>query len=440
MAKKALERIKEFLHFIQYDLWRIDLVHGSKRHAFGIESLRVIHLVLKGVKDDNCTLHAAALTYSSLMALVPFLVIIFSIGKAIGFHAAAESILKFSAEMPEQIQEFIHNLLEIVGGINPTALGTVGGIFFLIIVFKLLNGIEESFNQIWGVQSSRRVGDKIRNYLSVIVIAPTLMVVANTSSLAIQTFSDRIVWMGPLVSWTIQLAPISILSIAFVAVFMFLPNTRVRFRAALAGGLSSALLVIIMQSIILNFSTFIFHKYTIYGSFASIPIFLFWLHLNWIILLFGAEFAFAIQNRDTYAQEQASARASTVSKLWIAFSAMQEAVRIFQSMEPALKTSEYAHKNNIPIRLMNEVIEVLARARLLGAVDGEGSGNYVLLQAPEHVTAQKIYTLMISDGSSPEELGLANDLINDELLAAIDFNLGETINPATLHKTTNAGK
>ena len=434
MAKIVVDRIKRFLDFMQHDLWRIDLVHDTKLHAFGVETLRVVHLVLKGVKDDNCILHASALTYSTLMALVPFLVIIFSIGKAIGFSAVEESVLAFSSEMPEQIQEFIHNLLGIVEGINPAALGAIGGVFFLIIIFKLLNGIEESFNQIWGVQSSRKVGDKLRNYLSVIVITPTLMLVANAGSAAIQTFSDQIVGMGSVVAWFAQLAPVFVLSIAFVAVFMFLPNTQVRFRAALSGGLSSAVLVIIVQTVILNFSALVFHKYAIYGSFASIPIFLFWLHLNWIILLFGAEFAFAIQNRDTYAEEQASVRASMVSKLWVAFSVMQEAVRVFQGSEAAVETTTYARENNIPIRLMNEVVEVLSRASLLGVVSSEGQGNYTLLRSPDQITAKAIYNLMIADGSSPEDLGLVEDLVTDELLATIDVNLDETLNPITLRK------
>ncbi|RKX38071.1 MAG: hypothetical protein DRP64_16310, partial [Verrucomicrobia bacterium] len=187
MAKRLVERIKRFLDFLQHDLWKIDLVHDTKLHAFGVEVLRVTHLVLKGVKDDNCKLHASALTYATLMAMVPFLVILFSIGKAIGFTAAEESILRVSADMPEQIQEFLHNVLEIVGGINPAALGTIGGVIFLVIIFKLLSGIEESFNQIWGVKASRGIGDKIRNYLSVLVIAPSLMLVANAGSAAIQT-------------------------------------------------------------------------------------------------------------------------------------------------------------------------------------------------------------------------------------------------------------
>ena len=440
MARKAIEQIKRFLHFLQHDLWRIDIAHDSKLRSFGVETLRVTNLVLKGVKDDNCKLHASALTYSTLMAMVPFLVIIFSIGKAIGYDKAEQSLLAASAEMPEGIQEFVHNLLEIVQSINPAALGAVGGVIFLYIIFKLLSGIEESFNQIWGVQASRGIADKIRNYLSVLVIAPALMLVSNAGSAAILAFADRISWLGPVITLSMQLAPILILALAFVAVFMFLPNTKVSFRSASIGGLTSAVLVIILQYIILKFSAALFQKYAIYGSFASIPIFLFWLHLNWTILLFGAEFAFAIQNRETYAEEQAAVRASMISKLWVAFSVMQEAVRVFEGPKASLDTAKYAHENNIPVRLMNEVIEVLSRASIVGAVGGDGQRGYVLVQAPEHVTAKKIYDLMLTDGAAPDDLGLVKVEITEQVLATANISLDESLDNITLRKFFDAEK
>ncbi|VGO22039.1 YihY/virulence factor BrkB family protein [Pontiella sulfatireligans] len=434
MTKQAIEQIKRFVEFLKHDLWRVEVGREGKLHTFGVEALRVTHLVLKGVKDDNCKLHASALTYSTLMAMVPFLVILFSIGKAIGFTKAEETLLSASAEMPEGIQEFVHKLLEIVQGINPAALGAVGGVIFLFIIFKLLSGIEESFNQIWGVQSSRGIADKTRNYISVLVITPALMLVSNASSAALLAFAHKISWLGLVITVSMQLAPILVLALAFVAIFMFLPNTKVSFKAAGAGGLTSAVLIVIVQYIILKFSASLFQKYAIYGSFASIPIFLFWMHLNWTILLFGAEFAFAIQNRETYQEEQRAVNASMVSKLWVAFSVMQEAVRVFQSPEASLDAVAYARANNIPVRLMNEVIGVLARAQLLGGVGDAEADHYVLLQAPEHVTAKKIYDLLITDGSAPEELGLAKMDITEQVLASANVSLDESLDPITFCK------
>lgn len=423
MAKKAIEQVKRFIHFLRYDLWKIDLAHDSKLRAFGVEILRVTHLVFKGARDDNCRLHASALTYATLMAMVPFFVIIFSISSAIGFTSAKENLMEWAAETP-QIQGFIEDLVLMVEKVDMAALGVFGGVIFLYIVFKLLNGIEESFNQIWGVQSSRTVADKARNYLSVLVVTPILMLLANFLSLKLVAFSSQILWLGPFIKTVLQLAPVGILTLAFVAVFMFIPNTRVSFRAALVGGFTSAFMAIVLQVLMVKMGIGVTRLSKIYGTFAYIPIFLFWLQMSWTILLFGAELAFAIQNRDTYAEERRSIRASMVSKLWVAFSVMQEAVRVFQGSEPSLDVVAYARASNIPVRLMNEVIQVLTRAQLLGAVGSDGVDGYVLLQAPEHVTAQKIYDLMITDGSSPAELGLATAKIS----------LDETLDPLTLRR------
>lgn len=439
MAKRLVERIKRFLDFLQHDLWRIDLVHDSKLHAFGVETLRVTHLVFKGVKDDNCKLHASSLTYATLMAMVPFFVILFSISSVIGFTAAKESLLEWSAEMP-QVQGFVESLIAMVEKVDMAALGVFGGVIFLYIIFKLLNGIEESFNQIWGVKSSRTIADKVRNYLAVLVVTPVLMLLANFLSLKLVAFSGQVLWLGPFIKTALQLAPILILTLAFVAVFMFIPNTRVMFRAALIGGFTSAFLAIILQVLMVKVGIGVTRLSAIYGTIAYIPIFLFWLQMSWTILLFGAELAFAIQNRDTYAEEQAAVRASMVSKLWVAFSVMQEAVRVFQGSEAPLDSVAYARANNIPIRLMNEVVEVLSRARLLGSVAPEGQGGYALLQAPERVTAKKIYDLMITDGSSPEDLGLVKDLITDEVLSTVDISLDETLDPITLRKCFDEDK
>ena len=433
MAGTFIDRVKKFLHFLQHDLWRIDLVHNSRLSRFGVETLRVMHLVFQGVKSDRCRLHASALTYATLMALIPFLVIIFSISSAIGFTTAKEWMIEQSADMP-QIQEFVYKLIELVEKTDMTALGTFGGIIFIYIIFKLLAEIEGSINQIWGVLSRRGLVDRIRNYLSVIVITPVLMVAANFVSIKLAAFSNDYLWLGPFIKMLLQLAPVLIMTMAFVMIFMFIPNTKVNFKAALIGGFTSSLLAVVFQLLMVRLGIGVTRLGKIYGTFAYIPIFLFWLQMSWTILLFGAELAFAVQNRDTYAEEQAAVRASMVSKLWVAYSVMQEAVRVFQGSEASLDITGYARENNIPIRLINEVVGVLVLAELLGHVGVEGENTYVLLQAPEHVTAKKIFDLMIHDGSSPDELGLKEDLIADEVLNMADLSLDETLDSITMKK------
>ena len=408
-GKKELGWMGRIIHFFRHDLWRLDQAEESSIRSFGIEALRTLSLVVKGSREDRCGLHAAALTYATLMALVPFLVILFAIGKAIGFNKAEVWLLDFATDMPEQIQTFITRLLEIVQQVNPAALGAVGGVVFLFIIYKLLNEVEESFNRIWRVASSRSVLDKIRNYLSVLVIAPALALLANGGSAAITAFAGRTPWLGWMVGLSMQVAPIFLLALAFVAVFMFLPNTRVRFKAALTGGLTSAVAVIVLQFVVLKFSGKLFHKYAIYGSFASIPIFLFWLHLNWTILLFGAELAFAIQNRNTYAQERFAGKASMQTRIQIALLAVRSIIASFEQdgKHTAWNALAWSGENHIPFQLLKEILGVLAKGGVITEISStEEVPLYALLCPPAQITPAKIQTLLLSAGASPTELGL----------------------------------
>jgi membrane protein len=421
------------IRFFRHDLWRIKREEESPLQSFGIEALRTLSLVVKGAREDQCGLHAAALTYATLMALVPFLVILFAIGKAIGFNKAEQWLLDFATDMPEQIQTFITRLLEIVQQVNPAALGAVGGVVFLLIIYKLLNEVEESFNRIWRVASSRSVLDKIRNYLSVLVIAPALALLANGGSAVITAFAGRTPWLGWVLGLSMQAAPVFLLTMAFIAVFMFLPNTRVRFRAALVGGLASALAVIILQFVVLKFSGKLFHKYAIYGSFASIPIFLFWLHLNWTILLFGAELAFAIQNRNSYAQERFAGKASMQTRIQIALMAVRSIIATFEQSEKHAPWNAlvWSRENLIPFQLLKEILDVLTKAGLITKISStEEAPLYALLCPPAQITPAKIQTVLLAAGASPAELGLSP-------LSNVSFNAPlDQVDPAEFRRGT----
>lgn len=427
--------IRKFIYFLRHDLWRIDLVQDSRLRALGVETLRVTHLVIKGIRADHCMLRAAALTYATLMALAPFLIILFSIANAIGYAAARSWVIEAIQTLPDQQKGFITALLENLDGVSPAMLGGVTGVVFLYIVFKLLNAIEESFNQIWGVQTPRSLLGKVRNYISVLVIAPVLMLLARTASgtLSYTGYSE---WLGPLVRTLLQLAPVLVMTLAFVAVFLFLPNTKVRFRAALTGALASATLAILLQDFLMKFGSAVFssEKYSVYGSFAVVPVFLFWMYLNWGILLFGAELAFAIQNRETYAAERLVARASTTSRLEVALLIMQEAVHVFRSEEAALDIARLSREQHIPLRLINRVIEVLVRGGFLAHVAAEGGDRCVLLRDPKQIFVKQVFDLVHADGVSPKELGLTGSAAGEHVLDVVNSSLETALGSMTMQE------
>lgn len=423
--------IQKAMQFIRHDLWHPEAGSESRLHAFGIEVLRVTHLVLTGVRKDNCALHASALTFSSLMAMVPFLFILFAISSAIGLDTASTKLLEWAKEMPD-ILPFVEALIRVVNQVDLLAGGGISGLICIFFVFKLLNGIEESFNQIWGVHTSRSLTDKLRNYLAILLVVPVLLVLATATTPTLIGALDTLTWMGPATSLLIKISPVAILFLAFLIIFLFIPNTRVSIRAAFTGAVISALLAALLQTLIIKAGIGVTRISMIYGTFAYIPIFLFWMQMSWNILLFGAELAFAIQNRGTYQEEQQALKASMTAKLWVAFAVMKEAVRVFQSTESSVNVTNFARKHNIPIRLANEVVKVLANAKLLGNIATDGLECYALLQAPEQVSAKQVYDLVLADGASPKELGLAPSELPDAMLRAVNEGLDQSLNAISL--------
>ncbi len=437
-----IEPIKKFIHFLRHDLWRIDLVQDSRLRAAGVETLRVTHLVIKGIRADHCMLRAAALTYATLMALAPFLIILFSIANAIGYAAARSWVMESIQSLPDQQKAFITALLENLDGVSPAMLGGITGVVFLYIVFKLLNAIEESFNQIWGVQTPRSLLGRARNYISVLVVAPVLMLLARTVSGTL-SYSSRNEWLGPLVRTLLQLAPVLVMTLAFVAVFLFLPNTKVKFRAALSGALASATMAILLQVFLMKFGSVVFssEKYSVYGSFAVVPVFLFWMYLNWGILLFGAELAFAIQNRETYAAERLVARASAASRFEVALLIMQEAVRVFRSEEEtALDLGRLSREQRIPLRLINRVVAVLVQGGFLASIGEVDHQSCALIRDPCRISVKQIFDLVYTDGVSPKELGLTCSPTGARVRNRINDSLESTLDSITLQELAESAE
>jgi membrane protein len=425
--QRMISKLIEIKKFLTEDLWSVDTYSLSKARQRLVQSVRVLALVGQGAKEDHCPLHASALTYSTLMSMVPFLVILFSIANALGFKKLRDWVETSTAEMPAQFQTFVETLLNTVENINLAALGGISGVLFLVIIFKLLSRIEESFNEIWGVRTSRAISDKLRNYLSVLVLAPALMLVASTASVTVTTFLGKFL-PGFWVKGLLQLASAGIMALAFVVLFMFLPNTRVTFKAALTGGLTSAIAVILLQIAVTELGGLIFDKYAIYGSFAAIPVFLFWLHINWQILLFGAEFAFAVQNVKTYKHEQEASTASPQARLTLAFTLLKRICDEFSSGKNPFNIEDYAQQNHIPVRLIKKVTRLLTDAGLI-TESGEHPGAYTLLKDPDRIDALTVYNLLAEEGAGAEELGLRQppesvQKLLDQLHAGLEQSLG----------------
>ncbi len=394
--------------FLNRDLWELEPDSLSKARRHGLKFLRVCMLVVKGFKEDMCPIHASALTFTTVMAMVPFLVILFAIAKGFGFEKASELLAQRTVDMPEAFQQAVTNLLQIVQSASAGTLGSVGTALFLWAAIKMLSSVEDTFNIVWGVKIPRTLIDKIRNYIVVLVAAPILLIVANAGIPVIMGFAAKLTWMGPLMKLGLRAAPVLVMALAFTIIYIFLPNTKVKFCAAFTGALFSALCSIIFQVLIIKLGVGVTSYNKVYGTLAAIPLFLFWVQTSWMIMLLGAEVAFSIQNAGTYARERLAVNPSARSRLCLAFALMKKITAAFEAGKGPFDTIAYGTAARIPVRLINDVIAILAKNGLV-AEAAEQQGCYTLLRDPADVSARAIADAILFEGADPNELGMKDD-------------------------------
>jgi membrane protein len=408
MNSKPAGFVSKTQQFLDRDLWNLEPESLTKARRCGLKFLRVCMLVIKGFKEDMCPIHASALTFISVMALVPFLVILFAIAKGFGFEKASAMMIEKTAGMPEAFQQAVTNIISTVESASAGTLGSVGTALFLWVAIKMLSSIEDTFNLVWGIKTPRTLFDKIRNYIVIMVAAPILLIVANAGMPVLIGFAEKLTWMGPVLSLALSLVPIAVMALAFTIIYITLPNTKVKFSAAFTGAFVSALLTVIFQFAIIKLGIGVSKYNKIYGALAAIPIFLFWVHTSWMILLMGAEVSFSIQNAGTYARERLAVNPSARSRLCLAFALMKKITAAFATGKGPFDTIAYGTANRVPVRLINDVIHILA-ANGLVAEAAEQKGCYTLLRDPADVSARAIADAVLNEGADPDELGMKED-------------------------------
>lgn len=404
-----IERVRWFL---AEGIWDIELSSLSWLKRVGVNAVRVIHLVYRGFRGNECPLHASALTFMSLMSIVPVLAFALALLRGLGAGELAEQKIIQSMElMPEQFQTFVVNILDYVGNTNFTTLGGIGLVFLLVTVIMVMGRVETSFNRVWGVSASRQWLRKFSGYISILIVVPVLVMAATTINAMLTSPGIALLIetrLGPVSFLYLRsrtLTPLLATWAAFIFLYKFMPNTRVRVMPAILSGVIGGSLWIGWQWLYINLQVGVTQYNKIYGTFASIPVFLIWLYVSWQIVLLGAEIGFALQNYSTYKMEQRAHRASPQSRIVLALSIVCRAAQAMIGNLPQFEIAAYAREHQVPTRLINEVVEELIKAGLMAGV-AERDGSFVLVKVPDKVRVKDVMDVILQSGSSPRSLGL----------------------------------
>lgn len=378
--KKYFVRI---ITYLTHDIWRVQAKKMPRSRSFFLRQLRIIVLAARGFYREKCNLRASALTFYTLLSIVPILAMGFGVAKGFGFEKVLEEQLRKNLaqhqEVVERIITFANALLENTRG---GLLAGIGIVILMWAVVKVLGSIENSFNDIWGITRPRPLGRRFSDYLSIMFICPILLILSSSLTVFIATQLERIAvrlalpeTVQNMLVFGVKFTPYVMIWVLFTFLYMFMPNTKVRFTSALAAGLIAGTVYQIVQLIYITFQVGVAKYNAIYGSFAALPLFLIWLQVSWRIVLFGAELSFAQQNVETYEFEPDCLRASRAYKNLLSLAIVQLCVKRFVQAEKPLTAGEIAHQLDMPIRLVRELLDDLVRAHVLSEAKAENSSE-----------------------------------------------------------------
>ena len=364
MAAKRLQTVSAFL---KQDVWQ-DPPDAGRFKMLILYTLRSILITINGLKNKMILLRASALSYSTLLAIVPALAIGFSMMKGMGFQNRLEHIL-ISYLTAEQ-EELTQQIIRYISNTDFKALGAFGTILLIYAVIMMLANVERTFNELWGVTRSRRIIRKITDYISVLILGPLLIVLSTamitslSSSTVVQTIFHHYVFKNFFIFFKI-LIPHAMLWLAFTAMYILMPNTRVKFIPALIAGVVCGFTWETAFRLYTDFNIGLTRYNKIYGTFAVLPIFIIWLYISWIIVLIGAQLSNAIQHIKAYQQEFTKAVFSIREKETIAvYITLQIADRFHKGL-PAIPADELSHALAIPVRITLNLLKVLADCGIL---------------------------------------------------------------------------
>jgi membrane protein len=375
--------VPKAISFIRQDIWRIRRTNLPPGKSFFLTIIRVLILSIRGFDEDRCQLRASAITFYSLISIVPVAAMAFGIAKGFGFEKMLEAQLRIKLaghkEILDNVIQFSHSLLESAKG---GVLAGAGLIVLFWAVIKVLGQIEDSLNDIWGIKERRSLGRKFSDYLSLMLVCPVLVILSSSVTVFVTTqvtlILDKITILGafsPIVFFLLKLLPYCLLWGLFTFLYIFMPNTKVRFTSGLLAGIITGTLFQIIQWGYITFQIGAAKYNAIYGSFAAFPLFLVWLQLSWLIVLYGAELSFAHQNVDTYEFEPDALQASLRLKKLLSLQIAQHVIKNFARGGAPLTARQISQKLEIPLRLVNEILFELVQSRLFSVSGAEGDGE-----------------------------------------------------------------
>jgi membrane protein len=347
-----------------------DLPRGK---SFVIKQLRIFILAFRGFVEEELLIRASALTYYTLLAIVPIVAMGFGIAKGFGLEAFLEKQLRevFTGreEVFNWIMEFSYSMLQTTQG------GVVAGVGLIILLYTIIivmMYVEETFNNIWHVKEARPWARKVSDYFAMMLVAPLFLILSSAATVFLTTEASNLLSQltflnfisGPLL-FLINLTPYVLIWIVLMLLYMVMPNINVKPGSALIGAIIAGSVFIVVQWLYIYFQVGVSRYNAIYGSFAALPLLLLWMRLSWLIVLFGAEISYANQNVEHYEFEHESKNISPYNKKILSLYIFNLLAKRFAQGETPLTAPQISQELEIPITIVRSILDDLYEVKLI---------------------------------------------------------------------------
>jgi membrane protein len=425
---------KRISRFFTEGLWAIDTGALSLPRALAVKVLRLLYAGVMAFTDVQLTLWAMSLVYTTFLSLVPVLAVSFSMLKAFGVHNQIEpALFNFLAPLGPRGEDLAFNIIEFVERINVGVLGSVGLAMLIFTVISLIYKIESAFNFIWKVRKARSFARRFSDYMSVLLVGPLLLFAALgiTASVMSTTLVQKILSIqvfGAVVFFLSKLMPYVLVCLAFSFIYVFLPSVKVRYRAALAGGVFAGIL---WESTSWAFASFVVTstKYTaIYSGFAILIFFMIWLYLNWLILLVGAVVSYYHQYPQHVPYRQKTLRLSNRLEERLALVIMLLVARHFHENREPWRLQGLIERIGLPPDQIHGSITTLEESGLI-AETGDEPPHYLPARDITTIRVREVLDAVRSAGEGPFATAIPHLSLPevDGLLGGIDEAVGAAL-------------
>ena len=376
---------------LDMDVAEIGDLPSIKRHA--ANGLRFWYRVIGRFVEDKCIQRASALAYASLLAIVPLVALGFSIFTSFqAFNEVASHVRDVLLQylLPTSQKEVQAYLGQISS--KATALSIFGIIGLLFTATALLNTVEEAFNDIWRISRTRPWLSKFMTFWATLTLAPVLLgaSITITSYFTALPIIRDVAHGASVLSEIPFLVPWLMSSLALAFLYMLLPNTSVPFRFAIVGGLIAGALFELTKIGFAFYVTKLAHYELLYGALGTLPVFLIWLYLVWVVVLFGAETAFGLQHPEQSKKENVAFLKPGMQQFFSHLILLRGAEALSQGRH--LTTAELIRETDVPDNILQEWLDHLAAQGLLRRTsDDLASDAWVLGQDADRLTLSRIY-------------------------------------------------